>query len=64
MALIDAENNDAAILAMEDAAILAADSPPKLVTDGTVSAPPGTALADLIESLNADTTDVHSTPAG
>lgn len=65
MGLIDAElrHGDDALIAAEDAAIIAAENVSPTVTDGTVSAPPGTPLADLIEALNADPPNVYSGPA-
>lgn len=49
--LIGDEGIDA-LLAEEDAAILAAENPTLLVDGDTVTAEPGTPLADLIEVLN------------
>ena len=54
VSLIDADQNDTALLAAEDAAIWAAEHPPEVVSDGTVTAEPGTPLADLIEALNGE----------
>jgi hypothetical protein len=58
--LVDTEGI-AEIIAAEDAAILAADRAKQvdMVSDGTITAPAGTPLADLIEALNGDPAQVH-----
>jgi hypothetical protein len=55
MGLVDTEGIDA-IVAAEDAAIIAAgqNGLSRMVSDGTITAPAGTPLADLIEVLNGD----------
>ena len=60
MALIDADNDDAALLAAEDAAILAAANP---------TPEPGIPLGADLEALigrlhDRDTTEVHGETAG
>lgn len=59
MALIDADNDDDALLAAEDAAIAAARNPTP-----EPGIPLGADLEALIGRLDGTTTEVHGAPAG
>jgi hypothetical protein len=68
MALIDTERDDRAMLEAEDEAIrqaARAANDPQPVDGGTVQAPPGTPLANLIGLLrDGDSTQVHGEATG